>query len=179
MMLSGAKIINVAITALLVISSVECETGEEEASTKQLERGAISASTRRVKPVRRLRSTKKSSKSGSKSSSKNGSASHGFLNENLVDEFEDLFNMVHESGDFSIRLSTVSRSKSSKKSSKGKGDSAASNYILHAEHLTYAESAVEAEISEKKSVLRTSSRKGSQKLTHTSIADDNGSSRSR
>jgi hypothetical protein len=184
MRLAGGRIIKIAIVALLAIPAFECETTEQRVEeTLPL--------TQDARPVRGLKSTKKSSESSS-------ARAAGFLNEDLVDEFEDLFNMVHESSEFSITLSTISY-KSSKKSSgkgkgssgkgkggsgKGKGGSRSSNYanVMHVENLGSADSDSGTTISKKvskKSASNSSSHKAEQKLTRAPVVASSDSSRSR
>jgi hypothetical protein len=179
MRLAGGRIIKIAIVTLLAIPAFECETTEQQAEeTLPL--------TQDAPPVRGLRSTKKSSKdsNGSKTSKR-----AGFLNEDLVDEFEDLFNMVHESRDFSITLSTISY-KSSKKASKGKGkggSSRSNKNLMQVENLSYAEASADvasgtttiSKKGSKKSALNSLSQKAEQKMTRSPVAASSDSSRSR
>jgi hypothetical protein len=167
MRLAGGRIIKIAIGALLAIPAFECKTTEQQTEeTLPLTQDAPPVR------VRGLRSTKKSSQSSTRA---------GFLNEDLVDEFEDLFNMVHESRDFSITLSTISYKSSKKTSGKGKG-SRSSNYVMHVENLGSADADSGTTTSKKvskKSALNSSSRKTEQKLTRAPVAASSDSSRSR
>eukprot|EP00980_Cylindrotheca_fusiformis_P007691 scaffold1624_cov105-Cylindrotheca_fusiformis.AAC.2 len=144
----SGKIKSITLLALLTIHCVECDEIQFTVSLPQEEmqppskrlRSLKSGSSRKSKGKGKGKGSKSNSGSkshGSKGSSSRSSGKAGFLDENIVDEFQDLFNMVHESRDFSMRYSSrrsSGGSKSSKKSassSKGKGKGGGSSSTHH------------------------------------------------